>query len=88
MNPQKLRNPLFDRLTSKQGILDKMKHRTSRTVLSTTRPGLDFIPVRVSDPIEPITGEDRIEIRFPSGLEVILSGSSALTMAETLISKR
>lgn len=87
MDVQKLRNPRLPSLMTKQGFLNR-RLRQIRTRKSLARTGLDFIPVRVSEAVEPVVGEDRIEIRFPSGIEVALTGKSALSMAEALISRR
>jgi len=87
MELQKIRNPLYFKLTHKSGFSTKMTSKDARVGLPASRPGLEFIPVRLADQTS-ANSEEKIEIHFPSGIQIVLTGTEALTMAESLISRR
>jgi hypothetical protein len=88
MELNKIRNPLHYFLTNKPGAKQKVNPGVKRRPISDLNPISGFIPVRLADAPLPTIGEEKIEIRFPDGIQVVLTGPASLSLAESLISKR
>ncbi len=88
MELYKIRNPLHYFLTKKSGFKLKGNTGVIRKPISVPNPISGFIPVRLADVPLPTTSEEKIEIRFPDGIQVVLIGPASLSLAESLISRR
>jgi len=84
----KIRNPLQYSLTRKSGVKNKLFTPVVRKQNTALYPVSGFIPVHMADVPQPSSGDEKIEIRFPDGIQVVLSGPSSLSMAESLICRR
>ncbi len=83
-----IRNPLHYRLTSGSVAKNKLITPPVKRPLFASSPGSGFIAVHLADVPNPAAGDEKIEIRFPDGIQVVLSGPSSLSMAESLICRR
>jgi len=86
MELSKIRNPLHFSLTNKSGFKPKVNAGVKQKQL--TAPLSGFIPVHLADSPLPALSEEKIEIRFPDGILVVLTGPTSLSVAESLISRR
>ncbi|TSA34068.1 MAG: hypothetical protein D4R64_12740 [Porphyromonadaceae bacterium] len=86
MELRKIRNPLHFFLTNKSGFKPKVNAGVKEKQF--TAPMSGFIPVHLADSPLPALCEEKIEIRFPDGIQVILTGPASLSVAESLISRR
>ncbi len=73
MELYKIRNPLHYSLTRKSGVKNKLFTPVVRKQNSAPVPVSGFIPVRLADVPQPAADDEKIEIRFPDGIQVVLS---------------
>jgi len=83
----KIRNPLYYRLTRKSGVKNQLNASVRKPSFAAS-PGSGFIPVHLAGVSHPADTGEKIEIRFPDGIQVVLTGPSSLSMAESLICRR
>ena len=86
MELRKIRNPLHFFLTNKSSFKPKLSAGVKQKQF--TAPMSSFIPVHLADSPIPALSEEKIEIRFPDGIQVVLTEPASLTVAESLISRR
>ena len=88
------RNPVFQQLFSRRIATHEIIKRQNRFGLPklSTRP-LEFIPVQISgtkdleqDQVPVSSPNQKIEISFPDGIRVILSGNDSLSAAKSILS--
>jgi hypothetical protein len=94
MDIRKIRNPVLVRLT---GIKE---HRVSNHELShrVLIPGKRqpeptvsavsgcFVPVKITGDTQVHTSDQRIELRLPDGIEIILTGTGSLSAVQSILS--
>lgn len=69
----KIQNPLHYFLTNKPGDKQKVNTGVKRKPISAPSAISGFIPLRLADVPLPTAGEEKIQIRFPDGIQVVLT---------------
>jgi len=88
----RLRNPILHKMLTERKSFHSIVKSQKRERLQKTNPGsTDFVPVQLSEPsiqdsLDSSRGhEHTIEIQFPDGIHIILTGSDSLSAAKSIL---
>ncbi|MBW6480681.1 MAG: hypothetical protein K0B37_14730 [Bacteroidales bacterium] len=89
---QQFRNPILHKmLTGRKSFHSVVKSHTRERLQKTNLGSTDFVPVQLSEPSNQDSQhpsheqEHIIEIRFPDGIHIILTGRDALSAARSIL---
>lgn len=94
MDINKLRNPELARLTGQKAINADIRRGFRHSFLPGRKPELTsllpvsggFVPVKITGEPQVFTTDQRIELRLPDGIEIILTGTGSLSAVQSILS--
>jgi hypothetical protein len=94
MDIHKHRNPELARLTGKKAVSTNIGRGFRNRFLSGKKPGQtslipvsgSFVPVKINGDPQVFASDQRIELRLPDGIEIILTGTGSLSAVQSILS--
>lgn len=94
MDIRKIRNPELARLTSQKTMSAGIRRRFRDSFLAAKKPHLtsslpisgSFVPFTITGGPQVLTTDQRIEIRLPDGIEIILTGTGSVSAVQSILS--
>ncbi|TSA33496.1 MAG: hypothetical protein D4R64_14080 [Porphyromonadaceae bacterium] len=94
MDIHKLRNPELARLTGQRTILTDIRRGFRNKLVAFKRPEVlsampvsgSFVPFTITGGPQVQTTDQRIELRLPDGIEIILTGTGSLSAVQSILS--
>lgn len=94
MDIRKVRNPELARLAGQKAISAGIRRGFRNSYLAGKRPALisevpvsgSFVPFTITGGPQVHTTDQRIELRLPDGIEIILTGTGSLSAVQSILS--
>jgi len=94
MDIRKVRNPELARLTGQKTINAVIRRRFQDNSTAVKKPAPttivpisgSFVPFTITGVPQVLTTDQRIELRLPDGIEIILTGTGSLSAVQSILS--
>jgi hypothetical protein len=94
MDIRKVRNPELARLTGQKALSVGIRRRFRGNFLAAKKPDKvssppvsgSFVPFTITGGPQVHTSDQRIELRLPDGIEIILTGTDSLSAVQSILS--
>ena len=94
MDIRKVRNPELVRLTGQKALRAGIRRRFRDSFLAAKKPdptsslpvSSSFVPFTITGGPQVNTTDQRIELRLPDGIEIILTGTGSLSAVQSILS--